>query len=105
MGELYERELPVLPGAGEAVARIAARWPLGLASSSNREIIDRVLETAGWTGPLRGQRLLGGGRRAASPRPTSTSRPRGGSTPCPDDVWPSRTRARASARRRPPASP
>jgi HAD superfamily hydrolase (TIGR01509 family) len=49
MGELYERELPVLPGAGEAVERIAARWPLGLASSSNREIIDTVLEAAGWT--------------------------------------------------------
>jgi HAD superfamily hydrolase (TIGR01509 family) len=49
MGELYERELPVLPGAGDAVARLAARWPVGLASSSNREIIDTVLETAGWT--------------------------------------------------------
>ena len=48
MGELYERELPVLPGAAEAVGRIAARWRLGLASSSNREIIDLVLETAGW---------------------------------------------------------
>lgn len=48
MGELYERDLPVLPGAPEAVERIAARWPLALASSSNREIIDLVLETAGW---------------------------------------------------------
>ena len=48
MGELYERELPVLPGAAEAVGRIAARWRLGLASSSNREIIDLVLETSGW---------------------------------------------------------
>lgn len=48
MVEGYERELPLLPGAGEAVERIAARWPLGLASSSNREVIDHVLAVAGW---------------------------------------------------------
>ncbi len=35
---------PWLPGAVDAVRRIAARWPLGLASSSNRELIDAVLE-------------------------------------------------------------
>jgi len=44
----YERRLPLFSGAEQAVARIAARWPLALASSSNREVIDRVLETAGW---------------------------------------------------------
>ncbi|HEX2086581.1 MAG TPA: HAD family phosphatase [Solirubrobacteraceae bacterium] len=43
----YDRELPLLPGAREAVERIAAEWPLGLASSSNREVIDRVLERMG----------------------------------------------------------
>ena len=42
--ELYRQELPVIPGAKEAVERLAARWPLGLASSSNRELIDLVLE-------------------------------------------------------------
>jgi HAD superfamily hydrolase (TIGR01509 family) len=47
VGELYERELPLLPGAVEAVERVAERWPLGLASSSNRELIDRALELAG----------------------------------------------------------
>jgi HAD superfamily hydrolase (TIGR01509 family) len=31
-------------GAAEAVERLAARWPLGLASSSNRPLIDLVLE-------------------------------------------------------------
>jgi len=45
----YERELPLLPGAREAVFRLAERWPLGLASSSNREIIDLVLEHMGVT--------------------------------------------------------
>lgn len=45
--ELYREELPVIPGAKEAVERLAARWPLGLASSSNRELIDLVLELLG----------------------------------------------------------
>ena len=43
----YEEALPLLPGAVEAVHRMAARWPLGLASSSNRVVIDRVLEVSG----------------------------------------------------------
>jgi len=43
----YEREVPLLPGAVQAVRRLAGRWPLGLASSSNRPVIDAVLETAG----------------------------------------------------------
>jgi HAD superfamily hydrolase (TIGR01509 family) len=47
VGGLYERSLPLLPGAVEAVERIGSRWPLGLASSSNRELIDLVLELAG----------------------------------------------------------
>jgi HAD superfamily hydrolase (TIGR01509 family) len=45
----YRRGLPLLPGADEAVRRTAARYPLGLASSSNREVIDAVLELAGLT--------------------------------------------------------
>jgi HAD superfamily hydrolase (TIGR01509 family) len=42
----YRRELPLLPGAKAAVKRLAARWPLGLASSANRPVIDAVLKTA-----------------------------------------------------------
>jgi HAD superfamily hydrolase (TIGR01509 family) len=49
LAEEYERELPLLPGADAAVRRLAASRPLGLASSSNREIIDLALRTAGWT--------------------------------------------------------
>jgi HAD superfamily hydrolase (TIGR01509 family) len=45
--ELYRRELPLFDGAFAAVERLAARWPLGLASSSNRELIDLVLDLAG----------------------------------------------------------
>jgi HAD superfamily hydrolase (TIGR01509 family) len=43
----YRKELPLLPGAVEAVETMAARWPLGLASSSNREAIDLVLALSG----------------------------------------------------------
>jgi HAD superfamily hydrolase (TIGR01509 family) len=45
----YEREVPLLPGAVEAVRRLAGRWPLGLASSANRPVIDAVLASAGLT--------------------------------------------------------
>jgi HAD superfamily hydrolase (TIGR01509 family) len=43
----YRENLPAIPGAREAVERLAARWPLGLASSSNRELIDLALELLG----------------------------------------------------------
>lgn len=43
----YEDGLPFLPGAQEAVRRLAAHWPLALASSSNREVIDLVLAASG----------------------------------------------------------
>jgi HAD superfamily hydrolase (TIGR01509 family) len=47
MAERYREHLPLLPGAKEAVERLAARWPLGLASSSNRPLIDLALEVGG----------------------------------------------------------
>jgi HAD superfamily hydrolase (TIGR01509 family) len=45
--EAYRRELPLIDGAGDAVSRLAARWPLAVASSSPRRIIELVLELAG----------------------------------------------------------
>jgi HAD superfamily hydrolase (TIGR01509 family) len=45
----YRAHLPLLTGAVETVVALARRWPLGLASSSNRSIIDVVLDTAGLT--------------------------------------------------------
>jgi HAD superfamily hydrolase (TIGR01509 family) len=41
---LYRERLPIVPGAVEAVERIAAQWPLAVASSSNRPLIDLFLE-------------------------------------------------------------
>jgi HAD superfamily hydrolase (TIGR01509 family) len=43
---IYRERLPLIPGAVEAVQALAERWPLGLASSSNRELIDFVLEVS-----------------------------------------------------------
>jgi len=43
----YRERLPLVPGAREAVRRLAARWPLALASSSNRPIIEAALELGG----------------------------------------------------------
>ncbi len=47
LGSIYRKELPLIDGAPEAVARLAEHWPLAVASSSNRPIIDLVLELSG----------------------------------------------------------
>ena len=44
---IYRDELPLVEGAVEAVERVARRWPAAVASSSNRELIDLVLELSG----------------------------------------------------------
>ena len=43
----YREHLPLLPGGREAVTALSRVWPLGLASSANRAIIDLVLDVAG----------------------------------------------------------
>jgi beta-phosphoglucomutase-like phosphatase (HAD superfamily) len=50
MAERYRVDLPLIAGSVEAVRRIAARFPVALASSSARVLIDQVLATAGLTG-------------------------------------------------------
>ena len=45
----YEKRLPLMQGAVEAVRRMASRWPLGLASSSPRQLVDLVLDRAALT--------------------------------------------------------
>ncbi|MDM7490758.1 HAD family phosphatase, partial [Rhodococcus sp. CSLK01-03] len=46
MGAGYAERLPLIPGAVEAVRTMAARWPLGLASSSPQALIEAVLDAA-----------------------------------------------------------
>ena len=65
----YGRGLPVLPDARAAVERLAAAFVLGLASSSNRRVIDVVL------------RELGGAERFAA---TVSSEEVGRGKPAPD---------------------
>ena len=43
----YEEHLPLLPQAVETVRELGERWRLGVASSSNRPIIDLVLDRMG----------------------------------------------------------
>jgi HAD superfamily hydrolase (TIGR01509 family) len=50
MIEKYAAGPPWIPGAVAAVYRVSAAYTLGLASSSNRELIDAVLEAGGITG-------------------------------------------------------
>jgi HAD superfamily hydrolase (TIGR01509 family) len=43
----YREDLPLLEGAVDAVRRLAGSFPLAVASSSNRPLIEAVLQTAG----------------------------------------------------------
>jgi len=95
MLEAYRSELPLLPGAIEAVRRTADAFPLGLASSSNRGSPGSSNASAP---PSRRRRS-----RAASPHRTSTSRRPDGSRSRRSSAPRSRTRTPGSARPRRPA--
>jgi len=50
----YRREgAPPIEGAPQAVRRIAERWPVAVASSAHRDVIDAALEATGLTGIFR----------------------------------------------------
>ena len=82
---------PLLPGAGAAVEGLADHWPLALASSANRPVIEAVLESSGlarfFTATVSSEEVARGSRRRTSisprrepwrwsPRPLSRSRTR-----------------------------
>jgi HAD superfamily hydrolase (TIGR01509 family) len=46
MAAEYEKHLPLLPGAIDAVRSLSGEWPLAVASSSPRSLIETVLSTA-----------------------------------------------------------
>jgi len=46
----YRHALPLIHGGGDAVRRLAASFPLAIASSSNRALIDVVLDESGLAG-------------------------------------------------------
>jgi HAD superfamily hydrolase (TIGR01509 family) len=47
MAASYRQHVPLLAGAAEAVGRLAARWPLAVASSAPATLIATVLDAAG----------------------------------------------------------
>lgn len=47
--QLYREDFPEIEGAPRVVRAASERWPLAIASSSNRELIDIVVELAGLT--------------------------------------------------------
>jgi HAD superfamily hydrolase (TIGR01509 family) len=53
MLERYGEAPPLIPGAVDAVRRVGARWPLAIASSANRELIDVVVAAAGLADVIR----------------------------------------------------
>src|ERR687892_1316916 len=67
MAARYRDGVPLLAGADDAVRRMAARWPLGLASSANRPLIDIVLAAAGMGPDFAGPRCAAGGARGKRP--------------------------------------
>ncbi len=45
--DAYTQRVPLVPGAADTVPALASRWPLGLASSSNRPVIEAFLDASG----------------------------------------------------------
>ena len=43
------KDVPILPGADDALTRLAAVFPLGLATSAARPVAETVLEVTGWS--------------------------------------------------------
>jgi HAD superfamily hydrolase (TIGR01509 family) len=50
MAASYREHLPLMPGAVDAVRRLASQWQLGLGSSAPATLIETVLTTAGLRG-------------------------------------------------------
>jgi HAD superfamily hydrolase (TIGR01509 family) len=51
--QLFRRHLPLVPSARSVVTELAKRWPLAIASSSNRPLIDLSLELSGLSDSFR----------------------------------------------------
>src|SRR5258705_12845898 len=67
MAARYRERIPFLPGAVEAVRRLDARWPLGLASSAPAVLIETVLQAAGLRSYFQDMISTGQGPRGKPP--------------------------------------
>ncbi len=90
--------LPLIEGAVEAVDRVAGDFRLGLASSSNRPLIDAVLSSQGLRSCSK-HRLVRGGRARQAGAGRLPARRRAGSASRPSGALRSKTLGTASGRR------
>ncbi len=67
--ERYDHDLPVLPGAREVVRRLAEHWPLAVASSSPRDLIEHALQALGVRGLIAVVRSTEEGTARGKPAP------------------------------------
>ena len=102
MAARYRAELPLVPGAREAVERTAAVFPLGLASSSNRPLIDEVLALAQLAELFRATVSSEEVARGKPAPDVYLEAARLTRRPSPSNAPQSRTRTRASPRRKRP---
>ena len=98
----YRRRVPLLPHAVETVRALAERWPLAVASSANRPLIDLVLELTGMAGLFRAT-VSSEEVPRGKPEPDVYIEAAGGWTSLRSGAPRSRTRPTGSARRAPPA--
>src|SRR2546423_10944934 len=69
MAARYREHIPLLPGAADAVRRLPARWPLGLAPSAPAGLTETLLQAPGPSPGLPGTLSTGHGpRRQPAPR-------------------------------------
>ena len=81
MAAEYTAHLPLLPGAVAAVRDLSARWPLAVASSAPKSLIDAVLDASGLR-PAFAAAVSSEEVARGKPAPTSTwRRPRGSASP------------------------
>ena len=48
MEQAYRRHVPLLPGAQQVIAQVAAVYPVAIASGSPRRLVNAVLDATGW---------------------------------------------------------
>ena len=89
------------PGASECVARLAAIWPLGIASGALRPEIEGILRRHQLERSFRFI-VAAGDATAGKPAPTPTGAPRSCTAARRRPVWQSRTRGGGSSRRKKP---
>ena len=80
-GSRVQAHLPLLPGAVAAVRDLSARWPLAVASSAPKSLIDAVLDVSGLRPAFAAAVSSEEVARGSRPRMSTWRRPRGSASP------------------------